>query len=200
MHAEAGAWALNQYAERLSRRIPEGAPSEIHEDVIGIILDLREEAKERKRLAADYRRANLKGQEAKTPAYNALIALYGPDAPAELIVAIGHRDAEVLRISADKLDALPPGGEALKGPYWYRQGVHDAADLARDWADQADHGDGPSAPSQDDLLTELRHLRDFRQKVEDELTRTRSEARNPQEILLADVMAKRLGVNATKED
>jgi hypothetical protein len=41
---------------------------------------------------------------------------------------------KVLNTAADQLDALPPGGEALKGPYWYRQGVHDAADLLRDWS------------------------------------------------------------------
>ncbi|WP_329376128.1 hypothetical protein [Streptomyces sp. NBC_01483] len=155
MQAEAGAWALNQYAEKLSNRIPEGAPTEDYEDAIGIILELREEAKEKKRLAVDYRRANLRGQEAKMPAYDALIALYGPDAPPELATAIGHRDAEVLRISAEKLDTLPPGGEALKGPQWYRQGIHDAADLCRDWADHADHGDGPTLPYSYDTRTEL---------------------------------------------
>lgn len=41
----------------------------------------------------------------------------------------------VLNAAADRLDKLPVGGEALKGPYWYRQGVHDAANLLRDWAD-----------------------------------------------------------------
>lgn len=154
MQAEAGAWALNQYADKLSHRLP-ALPTEGHEDLTVVILELREEAKEKKRLAAKYRRANLGEQESHTPAYDALIALYGPDAPPELATAIGHRDAEVLRISAEKLDTLPPGGEALKGPGWYRQGIHDAADLCRDWADHADHGDGPTLPYSYDTRTEL---------------------------------------------
>lgn len=48
--------------------------------------------------------------------------------------------AEVVRrtlnAAADKLHALPAtDGAALKGPYWYRQGFTQAADLLRDWAD-----------------------------------------------------------------
>lgn len=166
MQAEAGAWALNQHAEKLSNRIPDGSPTEDYEDLIATILELREEAKEKKKLAAAYRRANLAGQESRTPAYDALIALYGPDAPVELATAIGHRDAEVLRISAEKLDTLPPGGEALKGPQWYRQGVHDAADLCRDWADHADHGDGPTFPYSYDTRTELAAGKRAQQKVQ----------------------------------
>lgn len=36
---------------------------------------------------------------------------------------------------AQYLDSLPPGGEALRGPYWYREGVHEAANLLRDRCD-----------------------------------------------------------------
>jgi hypothetical protein len=197
MQAEAGAWALKQYAEKLSNRIPDGSPTEDYEDTIGIILDLREEAKEKKRLAVDYRRANLPDKTSQTPAYDALTKLYGPDPTPELLTAIAHRDAEVLRTAADKLDALPPGGEALKGPYWYRDGIHTAADLCRDWADHADNMDGFTGPIKYDLMTELRHLREFKETVTAELARTRAEARNPQEILLADVIAKRLDVDLT---
>lgn len=32
----------------------------------------------------------------------------------------------------DKVDALPSGGEALGGAYWYRDGLRDAAAIARD--------------------------------------------------------------------
>lgn len=204
MQATAAGWALQQFAEKLSNRIPDGAPTEDHQDVIDIIEDLREESNQKKLQAALLRRPGSDtARESTTPAYDALLALYGPEPPAELITAIGHRDAEVLRTAADKLDALPPGGEALKGPVWYREGVHDAADLCRDWADRADNLDGFVGPIKHDLLAELRQLRNFREKVTAELARTKAEARDPQELLLADVIAKRLGVDPTpqpKED
>ncbi|TSB32075.1 hypothetical protein [Streptomyces benahoarensis] len=44
-----------------------------------------------------------------------------------------------LRERADYLDALPPGGEALVGPYWYQQGIHDAAGLLRDEVDRIEY-------------------------------------------------------------
>jgi hypothetical protein len=47
--------------------------------------------------------------------------------------------AQVLTQHADFLENLPPGGEALKGPHWYRNGITDAASLARDKADWYDH-------------------------------------------------------------
>ncbi|GAX57271.1 hypothetical protein [Streptomyces olivochromogenes] len=47
--------------------------------------------------------------------------------------------AQVLTRHAEFLENLPPGGEALKGPYWYRNGITDAAYLARDKADWYDH-------------------------------------------------------------
>ncbi len=43
--------------------------------------------------------------------------------------------SSLLNAAADKLDGLPAGGEALSGPQWYRQGVSDAANCLRDWAD-----------------------------------------------------------------
>jgi hypothetical protein len=43
--------------------------------------------------------------------------------------------AAALEAAADQLDTLPAGGEALIGPYWYRQGIVQGADLLRDWAD-----------------------------------------------------------------
>jgi hypothetical protein len=148
MQDTAQAWALNKFAKKLSNRIPDGAPTEDHEDVINVIQELREEANQYKLQAAFHRRANTDpATESQTPAYDALLRLYGPDPAPELITAIAHRDAEVLRTAADKLDALPPGGEALKGPLWYREGVHDAAGLCRDWADQADHADGFLGPT-----------------------------------------------------
>ena len=200
MQATAAGWALQQFAEKLSNRIPDGSPTEDHEDVIEVIQELREASNQKKLEAAMLRRANSGAAgESTTPAYDALLALYGPEPTPELITAIGPRDAEVLRTAADKLDALPPGGEALKGPVWYREGIHDAADLCRDWADRADNMDGFVGPDNHDMLSELQQLRRFQQKVKDELTRTRSEAKNPAEILLADVMAKRLGVEATSK-
>jgi hypothetical protein len=52
---------------------------------------------------------------------------------ARAVVAAVHDliAAETLDRFADKLDALPPGGEALSGPYWYRDGLRDAASMAR---------------------------------------------------------------------
>jgi hypothetical protein len=44
-------------------------------------------------------------------------------------------DADTLNAAADRLDALPPGGAALTGPYWYGQGFKDAVAILRDWAD-----------------------------------------------------------------
>lgn len=43
-------------------------------------------------------------------------------------------DADTLNAAADRLDALPPGGQALTGPYWYGQGMKDAVNILRDWA------------------------------------------------------------------
>lgn len=49
-----------------------------------------------------------------------------------------------LNAAADKLFALPAtDGAALKGPYWYRQGFTQAADLLRDWADYPAALDAP---------------------------------------------------------
>jgi hypothetical protein len=55
--------------------------------------------------------------------------------PREYKSALDRYAAQVLTAHAAYLDGLPPGGEALKGPYWYRSGIKDAADLARDKAD-----------------------------------------------------------------
>lgn len=55
--------------------------------------------------------------------------------PREYKAILDRYAAQVLTSHATYLESLPPGGEALKGPYWYRQGVKDAADLARDRAD-----------------------------------------------------------------
>lgn len=46
--------------------------------------------------------------------------------------------AQVLTQHAEFLENLPPDGEALKGPHWYRNGITDAAGLARDKADWYD--------------------------------------------------------------
>ncbi|MFB7738298.1 hypothetical protein ACFC08_28700 [Streptomyces sp. NPDC056112] len=59
--------------------------------------------------------------------------------PREYKATLDRYAAQILKQHADFLDNLPPGGEALKGPYWYRQGVHDAAGLARDKADGYQH-------------------------------------------------------------
>lgn len=42
--------------------------------------------------------------------------------------------ADALDKLADTLENLPSGGEALKGPHWYREGVKAAAAIARDEA------------------------------------------------------------------
>lgn len=42
--------------------------------------------------------------------------------------------ADTLEQLSRDLENLPRGGESLKGPYWYRQGVEDAAVIARDKA------------------------------------------------------------------
>ncbi|CAM3456576.1 hypothetical protein [Stackebrandtia soli] len=47
--------------------------------------------------------------------------------------------AEALRAAAEHIEALPPGGEALSGPYWYRSGLTDAAAILRDRADEMSH-------------------------------------------------------------
>jgi DNA repair exonuclease SbcCD ATPase subunit len=53
-----------------------------------------------------------------------------------LKAAIAEQTQRTLNAAADKLYALPAtDGAALKGPYWYRQGFTQAADLLRDWAD-----------------------------------------------------------------
>jgi hypothetical protein len=43
-------------------------------------------------------------------------------------------EAEALNRHADKIDALPSGGESLNGVVWYRDGLRDAAMIARDEA------------------------------------------------------------------
>ncbi|WP_399559360.1 hypothetical protein [Streptomyces chartreusis] len=55
--------------------------------------------------------------------------------PREHKAALDRYASQILNQFATYLDNLPPGGEALEGPYWYRGGIKDAADLARDKAD-----------------------------------------------------------------
>ena len=50
--------------------------------------------------------------------------------------------AEALRDAAEYIEALPPGGEALSGEYWYRSGLTDAAHILRDRADETGVGRG----------------------------------------------------------
>lgn len=52
LEAQAAGDALTEFAEKLSARIPEGSPTEDHEDVIEVILELREEANQKKIEAA----------------------------------------------------------------------------------------------------------------------------------------------------
>jgi hypothetical protein len=59
---------------------------------------------------------------------------YGPRARAIVAKLRPLTAAEALTRFADKVDALPPGGEALKGEGWYRDGLRDAAAIARDEA------------------------------------------------------------------
>ncbi|GAA2159259.1 MULTISPECIES: hypothetical protein [Glycomyces] len=59
---------------------------------------------------------------------------YGPRAAAIVAKLRPLIAAEALERFADKVDALPPGGEALKGDAWYRDGLRDAAAIARDEA------------------------------------------------------------------
>jgi hypothetical protein len=59
--------------------------------------------------------------------------------PREYKATLDRYAAQVLKQFATYLEGLPPGGEALKGPYWFRQGIKDAADLARDKADWYGH-------------------------------------------------------------
>lgn len=54
--------------------------------------------------------------------------------PREYKATLDRYAAQILTQFASYLDNLPAGGEALKGPYWYRNGIKDAADLARDKA------------------------------------------------------------------
>lgn len=58
--------------------------------------------------------------------------------PRAFKAALDRYAAQVLTQHADFLENLPPGGEALKGPHWYRNGITDAAGLARDKADWYD--------------------------------------------------------------
>ncbi|HEY5835037.1 hypothetical protein [Streptomyces sp.] len=67
-----------------------------------------------------------------------------------------QRVALALREHADYLDNLPPGGEALRGPYWYREGVHAAADLLRDRADRLDGTPAPTGSPDADTARQAR--------------------------------------------
>jgi hypothetical protein len=46
--------------------------------------------------------------------------------------------AQVLRAFAEHVDSLP-GGEALRGEYWYREGRREATDMAREKAEQYEY-------------------------------------------------------------
>lgn len=59
--------------------------------------------------------------------------------PREHKATLDRYASQILNQFATHLDNLPPGGEALEGPYWYRSGIKDAADLARDKADHYQH-------------------------------------------------------------
>ena len=56
LEAQAAGDALTEFAEMLSARIPEGADTEVYEDIIGVILALREEANQKK-IQADFLRS-----------------------------------------------------------------------------------------------------------------------------------------------
>jgi hypothetical protein len=59
--------------------------------------------------------------------------------PREHKATLDRYASQILNQFASQLENLPPGGEALQGPYWYRSGIKDAADLARDKADGYQH-------------------------------------------------------------
>lgn len=80
-----------------------------------------------------------------------------------LMGAVEQHVALRLNEQADRLDSLPPSGEALQGPYWFRDGIHNAADLLRDEADRieriarksspAEKAQGQPSPTEGDRMT-----------------------------------------------
>lgn len=66
-----------------------------------------------------------------------------------LKAALAEQTQRTLNAAADKLYALPADGAALKGPYWFRKGFTDAADLLRDWADYPAALDHPTEETPD---------------------------------------------------
>lgn len=54
-----------------------------------------------------------------------------PDTARAVVAAVRPLiEADALDALAAHIDALPPGGEALQGPVWYRDGLRDAAAIA----------------------------------------------------------------------
>ncbi|MFD9004436.1 hypothetical protein ACFV0T_26345 [Streptomyces sp. NPDC059582] len=47
--------------------------------------------------------------------------------------------AQTLKTFADYVDTLPPGGEALRGEYWYLEGRRETAGMAREKAEHYDY-------------------------------------------------------------
>jgi len=76
-------------------------------------------------------RAELEGM-----AFSLATGLGGIVEPSAFKAALDRHAAQVLCDFADYVDNLPPGGEALRGEYWYLEGRKETAGMAREKAEQ----------------------------------------------------------------
>lgn len=79
-------------------------------------------------------RAELEGM-----AFSLATGLGGIVEPRAFTAALDRHAAQVLRTYADYVDGLPPGGECLKGEYWYLEGRKETAGMAREKAEQYEY-------------------------------------------------------------
>lgn len=68
-------------------------------------------------------------------AFSLATGLGGIVEPSAFRAALDRHAAQVLRAFASCVDSLP-GGEALRGEYWYREGRRETTDMAREKAEQ----------------------------------------------------------------
>ncbi|MEU5322961.1 hypothetical protein AB0G67_40355 [Streptomyces sp. NPDC021056] len=72
-------------------------------------------------------------------AFSLATGLGGIVEPDAFKAALDRHAAQVLRAFADSVTNLPPGGEALRGKYWYMEGRKETADMAREKAEQYEY-------------------------------------------------------------
>lgn len=133
---------LEQYADELTAEVAKTAPSgvAIYPGLLDYYIQLRDERREEQQsMSTDLTPAEQTAAEHFARLYNMVAPEHAPAVDAEQFTTEARAvvsdirpliEADALDALAAHIDALPPGGEALQGPVWYRDGLRDAAAIA----------------------------------------------------------------------